>query len=69
MPVCTTKGRAEYVSANLLSWKELSARWSPRTPSTSASSAPRMSKSDLMIVNISGGGDKDICILRENLAL
>ena len=29
--------------------------------------APRMQKSDIVIVNISGRGDKDIGILRENL--
>jgi tryptophan synthase beta chain len=31
--------------------------------------APKMSSSDVVIVNISGRGDKDIGILRENLAL
>ena len=31
--------------------------------------APKMSASDVVIVNISGRGDKDIGILRENLAL
>src|SRR5438067_272304 len=31
--------------------------------------APKMKKSDVVIVNISGRGDKDIGILRENLAL
>ena len=31
--------------------------------------APTMSQSDIVIVNISGRGDKDIGILRENLAL
>jgi tryptophan synthase beta chain len=31
--------------------------------------APRMKKSDVMLVNISGRGDKDIGILRENLKL
>ena len=31
--------------------------------------APKMSPSDVVIVNISGRGDKDIGILRENLAL
>jgi tryptophan synthase beta subunit len=39
------------------------------TPSLSASRAPNMSGSDLVIVNISGRGAKDIGILRENLAL
>ena len=31
--------------------------------------APGMKKSDLLMVNISGRGDKDIGILRENLKL
>ena len=31
--------------------------------------APQMAKSDVVIVNISGRGDKDIGILRENLRL
>jgi tryptophan synthase beta chain len=31
--------------------------------------APEMKKSDVVIVNISGRGDKDIGILRENLKL
>jgi tryptophan synthase beta chain len=31
--------------------------------------APRMKKSEVVIVNISGRGDKDIGILRENLKL
>jgi tryptophan synthase beta chain len=29
--------------------------------------APTMSQSDIVIVNVSGRGDKDIGILRENL--
>ena len=29
--------------------------------------APKMQKSDIVIVNVSGRGDKDIGILRENL--
>ena len=31
--------------------------------------APRMKKSEVVIVNISGRGDKDVGILRENLKL
>ena len=31
--------------------------------------APRMKKSDVVIVNVSGRGDKDIGILRENLKI
>jgi tryptophan synthase beta chain len=31
--------------------------------------APKMKKSEIIIVNISGRGDKDIGILRENLKL
>jgi len=31
--------------------------------------APRMKKSEIVIVNVSGRGDKDIGIMRENLKL
>jgi len=31
--------------------------------------APKMKKSEIVIVNISGRGDKDIGILRENLKI
>jgi len=31
--------------------------------------APKMKKSDIVIVNISGRGDKDVGILREKLRL
>ena len=31
--------------------------------------APKMAKSDIVIVNVSGRGDKDIGILRENVAI
>jgi tryptophan synthase beta chain len=31
--------------------------------------APRMKKSDIVVVNVSGRGDKDMGILRENLDL
>ncbi|MGD0507544.1 MAG: tryptophan synthase subunit beta, partial [Terriglobales bacterium] len=31
--------------------------------------APKMKKSEIVIVNISGRGDKDVGILRENLKL
>jgi tryptophan synthase beta chain len=31
--------------------------------------APRMKKTDVVVVNISGRGDKDIGILRESLKL
>ena len=31
--------------------------------------APKMKKSEVVIVNISGRGDKDVGILRENLRL
>jgi tryptophan synthase beta chain len=31
--------------------------------------APKMKKSEIVLVNISGRGDKDIGILRENLKL
>jgi tryptophan synthase beta chain len=31
--------------------------------------APKMKKSDVVVVNVSGRGDKDIGIMRENLKL
>jgi tryptophan synthase beta chain len=31
--------------------------------------APKMKKSDIVIVNVSGRGDKDIGIMRESLSL
>jgi tryptophan synthase beta chain len=31
--------------------------------------APKMKRSDILVVNISGRGDKDIGILRENLKI
>jgi tryptophan synthase beta chain len=31
--------------------------------------APKMKKSEILVVNISGRGDKDVGILRENLKL
>ncbi len=31
--------------------------------------APKMKKSDVVIVNVSGRGDKDIGIMRENLKI
>jgi len=34
-----------------------------------AKRAPKMSKNEIVIVNVSGRGDKDIGILRENLVL
>jgi tryptophan synthase beta chain len=34
-----------------------------------AKRAPKMKRSEVIIVNVSGRGDKDIGILRENLTL
>jgi tryptophan synthase beta chain len=31
--------------------------------------APKMKKSEIVIVNVSGRGDKDVGIMRENLSL
>lgn len=73
-------GRAEYVSASdkeaLEACTEL-ARTEGIIPALESAHAvaevikraPRMKKSDVVIVNISGRGDKDIGILRENLKL
>jgi tryptophan synthase beta chain len=71
-------GRAEYVAANdaealaatmLLARTEgiIPALESAHAVAEVAKRAPKMKKSDIVIVNISGRGDKDIGILRENL--
>ena len=73
-------GRAEYVSASdaeALSACILLARTEGIIPALESAHAvaevikraPKMKKSDVVIVNISGRGDKDIGILRENLKL
>jgi tryptophan synthase beta chain len=73
-------GRAEYVSASdaealdactLLARTEgiIPALESAHAVAEVVKRAPQMKKSDIVIVNISGRGDKDIGILRENLKL
>jgi len=73
-------GRAEYVSASdaeALEACTLLARTEGIIPALESAHAvadvikraPRMSKSEIVIVNISGRGDKDIGILRESLTL
>src|ERR1700675_936393 len=73
-------GRAEYVSASdkeALEACTLLARTEGIIPALESAHAvaevikraPRMKKADVVIVNISGRGDKDIGILRENLKL
>jgi tryptophan synthase beta chain len=73
-------GRAEYVSANdqealqactVLARMEgiIPAMESAHAIAEAIKRAPRMKKSDVVIVNVSGRGDKDIGILRENLKL
>jgi tryptophan synthase beta chain len=73
-------GRAEYVSASdaeALAATTLLARTEGIIPALESAHAvaevlkraPRMKKSDVVIVNISGRGDKDIGIMRENLKL
>jgi tryptophan synthase beta chain len=73
-------GRAEYVSASDQETLDALSRLAqtegiiPALESAHAVAecikrAPRMKKSDVMIVNISGRGDKDIGILRENLRI
>ena len=73
-------GRAEYVSASdaealeactLLARTEgiIPALESAHAVAETIKRAPRMKKSEIVIVNISGRGDKDIGILRENLKL
>jgi len=73
-------GRAEYVSASdtealeactLLARTEgiIPALESAHAVAEAVKCAPRMKKTEVMLVNISGRGDKDIGILREQLAL
>jgi len=73
-------GRAEYVAASdqealratkLLALTEgiIPALESAHAVAEAVKRAPRMGKSDTVIVNISGRGDKDIGILREHLKL
>jgi len=73
-------GRAEYVSASdaealaactLLSRTEgiIPALESAHAVAEAMKRAPKVKKSEVLIVNISGRGDKDIGILRENLKL
>jgi len=73
-------GRAEYVSANdqeALEACTVLARMEGIIPAMESAHAvaeaikrsPRMKRSDVVIVNVSGRGDKDIGILRENLKL
>jgi tryptophan synthase beta chain len=73
-------GRAEYVSASdaeALDACTLLARTEGIIPALESAHAvaevikraPRMKKSEIVIVNISGRGDKDMGILRENLKL
>ena len=73
-------GRAEYVAAadaealaacTLLARTEgiIPALESAHAVAEAKKRAPKMKKSDVIIVNISGRGDKDIGILRENLKL
>src|SRR5271157_2981644 len=74
------QGRAEYVSASdqeaLHACRAL-ARMEGIIPALESAHAiaecmkraPKMAQSDIVIVNVSGRGDKDIGILRENLAL
>jgi tryptophan synthase beta chain len=72
--------RAEYVAASdsealdackLLAQTEgiIPALESAHAVAEAIKRAPKMKKSEVVVVNISGRGDKDIGILRENLAL
>jgi tryptophan synthase beta chain len=74
------QGRAEYVPASdkealdatvLLARTEgiIPALESAHAVAEAIKRAPKMKKSEIMVVNISGRGDKDIGILRENLDL
>ena len=72
------QGRAEYVSAGdveALEATTMLARTEGIIPALESAHAvaevikraPRMKKSDIVVVNVSGRGDKDIGIMRENL--
>jgi tryptophan synthase beta chain len=72
------QGRAEYVAASdtealaatsLLARSEgiLPALESAHAVAECVKRAPRMKKTDILVVNVSGRGDKDVGILRENL--
>jgi tryptophan synthase beta chain len=73
-------GRAQYVSASdgealeactLLARTEgiIPALESAHAVAEAMKRAPKMKKSDIVVVNVSGRGDKDVGILRENLRL
>jgi tryptophan synthase beta chain len=73
-------GRAEYVSASDMEALDatttlartegiIPALESAHAVAEVSKRAPKMKRSDVVILNISGRGDKDIGILRENLAL
>src|SRR6185437_10560481 len=73
-------GRAEYVAASdaeALDACTMLARTEGIIPALESSHAvaecikraPKMKKSDVVIVNVSGRGDKDMGILRENLSI
>jgi tryptophan synthase beta chain len=73
-------GRAEYVSASdaeALEATTLLARTEGIIPALESAHAvaevvkraPKMKRSDVVIVNVSGRGDKDIGIMRESLSL
>jgi tryptophan synthase beta chain len=73
-------GRAEYVSASdeealaacrLLAQTEgiIPALESAHAVAECMKRAPLMKKSEILLVNVSGRGDKDVGILRENLKL
>jgi tryptophan synthase beta chain len=72
-------GRAEYVAASdqeALAATSLLARSEGIIPALESAHAiaecvkraPKMKKSDIVLVNVSGRGDKDIGIMRENLS-
>ena len=60
LAACTTLARTEGI---------IPALESAHAVAEAIKRAPKMKKSDVLIVNISGRGDKDIGILRENLNL
>jgi len=73
-------GRAEYLPASdaeALEATTLLARTEGIIPALESAHAvaevikraPKMKKSDVLVVNVSGRGDKDIGIMRENLKL
>ena len=77
-PGCGRSGRAEYTSANdaeawtpvccWRGWKASFPLWSRPTPWRKPQTGSQMRPEEILVINISGRGDKDMGILQEALA-